>query len=335
MPQLRAQDLEGHGTINVVLGNKNGIVVLTDSQITRGDGQLSPIPAQKLFKLDDLTVCTFAGFAFASGKGNFFYTGTGAIINEFARQLATNPQPVSLDEKVKALSYLLSRQLTVLATLRQGEGIVGTADYFLELTVVGYDRDGLLKIAQINLKNTISMAHVGTYQDNFNLEVPQAIEVVNVAKPLVKRLAGIRDIADTLLENPQTMDSEPAIHKYAEAKAKDDGESLTIQEMSGFAEQLELQTHLKHPGIGGANQVAVLRNGHVISVEQGVYPQEPRPLFDFTLFSNSSYASDETGTFGCKSQFHPIPKTNGPAQLFITSVLIVLKSISITITFGW
>ena len=51
-------DSLGHGTINIVLANEKGIVVLTDSMITLGDGHQSPDPAQKLFKLDDRTVCT-------------------------------------------------------------------------------------------------------------------------------------------------------------------------------------------------------------------------------------------------------------------------------------
>src|SRR5947209_12189144 len=61
------------GTINVVVANDNGLIVLTDSMLTefrRGlngiltQGQLKD-PAQKLFRIDDKTVCAFAGFASA------------------------------------------------------------------------------------------------------------------------------------------------------------------------------------------------------------------------------------------------------------------------------
>src|ERR1700730_9960007 len=58
-----------HGTINIALGNKNGLVVLTDSMVPRkyppGPRQL-PNPGQKLFKLDDRTVRSVAGFASAA-----------------------------------------------------------------------------------------------------------------------------------------------------------------------------------------------------------------------------------------------------------------------------
>lgn len=56
-PLAAGQDSDGglvvHGTINVVLGNQNGLVVLTDSMLTAGDHQ-QPDPGQKLFQLDDL-----------------------------------------------------------------------------------------------------------------------------------------------------------------------------------------------------------------------------------------------------------------------------------------
>ena len=55
------------GTVNIVLANANGIVALTDSNQTgkspsTGEPFTSPLPGQKLFRLDDRTVCTIAGF---------------------------------------------------------------------------------------------------------------------------------------------------------------------------------------------------------------------------------------------------------------------------------
>jgi hypothetical protein len=46
-------------TINVALGNENGMVVLTDSMLTAGARQ-RPDPGQKLFKSDDRTACSLA-----------------------------------------------------------------------------------------------------------------------------------------------------------------------------------------------------------------------------------------------------------------------------------
>src|SRR5437773_8729278 len=71
-------DFVVHGTINVALGNKNGIVVLTDSMLTTGDHQL-PNPGEKLFKLDDHTVCAIAGFVSAPGPARDLNTSTSGI----------------------------------------------------------------------------------------------------------------------------------------------------------------------------------------------------------------------------------------------------------------
>lgn len=53
-----------HGTVNVYLANKNGLVVVTDSKLS-GDPRV-PF-GQKLFKIDDHTICTIAGWFSDSG----------------------------------------------------------------------------------------------------------------------------------------------------------------------------------------------------------------------------------------------------------------------------
>jgi 20S proteasome alpha/beta subunit len=48
------------GTLNIVLGNSNGIVVGTDSRQTQYRNGL----AKKLFRIDDYSVCSIAGIGF-------------------------------------------------------------------------------------------------------------------------------------------------------------------------------------------------------------------------------------------------------------------------------
>ena len=85
-------DFVAHGTINIVLANENGLVVLTDSMITAGDRQL-PEPGQKLFKLDDRTVCAIAGFVSAPAPIRALYTSTSAIIQAQPAVLSVQPAP--------------------------------------------------------------------------------------------------------------------------------------------------------------------------------------------------------------------------------------------------
>jgi 20S proteasome alpha/beta subunit len=311
----------GHGTINVVLGNENGIVVLTDSRITLDGGQLSPDPAQKLFKLDDRTVCTFAGFAFAPGSGDFFYTTSSAIIQEFTRQLSLTSQPVSLEEKTHALSYIFARQLTALSNLR--DAAKQTSDpllYSVQLTVVGYDIDGSPKIVQVTLQNTASMLHASETSDDWLEEVQGPSVVTEVGKPLVARLAGIRNIADAVLANPRVLENEPAIHRYADAMRKDGGQSLTVPEMRDLAVQLAFQTHMRKPGVGGDNQVAILQKGRVISVDQAAYPPPRKLVLDFKLMVSSLYENETSGYFSSNSDFPSVIAVTGSQVLFLKSL---------------
>jgi hypothetical protein len=56
---------ELHGTINIVLANKNGIVVVTDSALSFNEHIVSY--GQKIFQVDGQTLSTIAGFYFAGG----------------------------------------------------------------------------------------------------------------------------------------------------------------------------------------------------------------------------------------------------------------------------
>src|SRR5882724_6913774 len=90
-----------HGTINIALGNENGLVVLTDSMVSVGGVPRPDMPSQKLFKLDDRTICAIAGFASAAATSPpavspqasvpDLNTSASAIIQEYVRQSSTQP----------------------------------------------------------------------------------------------------------------------------------------------------------------------------------------------------------------------------------------------------
>jgi len=85
IPQVSAaEDLVIHGTVNIALANQSGLILLTDSMITAGDRQLSN-PGQKLFQLDDRTVCAIAGFVSASGPTRDLNADTSALIHQYVQ----------------------------------------------------------------------------------------------------------------------------------------------------------------------------------------------------------------------------------------------------------
>jgi hypothetical protein len=203
-----ADDDAGHGTINVVLGNDNGIVVLTDSMITLAGGRQSEIPAQKLFKVDDRTVCTYAGFAFAPGEEDFFYVSAASVIQEFI--LKVSSQQLSLEEKLNALAYAFTYQLTALSNLRRAARQNDSPFLcWLQLTMVGYDTDGVPRIGQVLLRNTVDARHVEGSPDDFRMEYAETPVMTSIGKDLVSKVVGLTSVADMLLQNPKTLQGIP------------------------------------------------------------------------------------------------------------------------------
>src|SRR5271168_5299533 len=95
-----------HGTINILLANKNGLVAVTDSRLSsKGRAAGS---AQKLFQLDDKTICTIAGAYLVPGPSNPQGEVLGmALVSRSIDQITHSPywsQLSSVSTKAEALT---------------------------------------------------------------------------------------------------------------------------------------------------------------------------------------------------------------------------------------
>lgn len=271
-----------HGTIDVALGNKNGIVVLTDSMLTSGDHQL-PNPGEKLFKLDSHTVCAIAGFVSAPGPVPDLNASTSGIIHEYIRQSAHQPAQ-TIAEKLNVLARLLNEHLTGIANLRQALNVPTLVSrYALQLIVAGYDTDGQPKIGKIllatSLTGPILQSHV------------REAEIVNVAQELVWKLGGMPDVAQGILSHPETVPNDRVLRRYAILLRENRGRSLTIKEMVSIARRLAYYTSRAHHEVGGPNQLAVLENGRPIVLEQPPLPPAPKPAIRFALMVDVAFTN--------------------------------------------
>jgi hypothetical protein len=302
----RTNGFVSHGIINLVFANVNGLVVLTDSMVTVGEKQLTE-PAQKLFRLDDYTVCTVAGFLAADAPVKEMYASTSAIIREYSRQLAQqqlsgNP-PKSIAAKLRELEFLFNVRLSSIAALRVASGrSFAPAEYAMQLIVTGYDTDGFPKIE----KSTLRTAFVNGI---FETSADEA-DITNVDETLVHQSGGMPDVAEELLKNPsaanqdsiltefaESIRKDPILAEYAESIKKDHGRSLTIEQMQALAKDLALYSAKRHPEVGGANQVAVLENGRIASLAQQPFPEPPQNLH-FGLFENFGVSGDHAASIG-------------------------------------
>jgi hypothetical protein len=289
-PIASAQNEGGvsRGTINIVLANQNGIVILTDSMVTSNGRQLPERPFQKLYKLDDQTVCTIAGFLAAGAAGDI-YIDAGAVIREYSRQLGSKP-PQKIREKLTSLAFLFRFELSSIATLRAGTGQQTDLEkYKSEITIAGYDTDGVARVGQV----TLSAVSRGRFLD-FAIECVGAADcITEVGKPLVSKLAGIRDVAGHLLAKPNSVSDDAVLADYALSMRQDQGASLTIPQMRALAARLAAYTAKVQPAVGGENQIAILEHGRLVSLQQQAnFPSPPTtPLVRFDLMVDSTFGS--------------------------------------------
>src|ERR1017187_8634450 len=111
------------GTVNIVLANANGIVVLTDSDQTRwlptGEPITNPQPGQKLFRIDDKTVCTIAGFGSVPLPGFPEFTNSAAgVLDSYSAELRSKVGRHSFHEKLTSLRFLFDMTLSGIGNLQ-------------------------------------------------------------------------------------------------------------------------------------------------------------------------------------------------------------------------
>lgn len=153
-----AQVQESHGTINIVLANKNGLVSLTDSMLSYSDGRHQP-GHQKLFQIDRKTVCLMAGTYGQPGlndENTSFALWVPNIMNRFAAQqqaLEKAGRRLSFAMMFVRMKETFEHQLTAnLQAYISADHPVDVAKLEpIELTLAGYDLDGVLKVGEVTL----------------------------------------------------------------------------------------------------------------------------------------------------------------------------------------
>jgi 20S proteasome alpha/beta subunit len=255
------------GTINVVVANDKGIVVLTDSMVTavsidehgvRTEHQLAE-PARKLFQIDDRTVCTIAGFGSADTPSvPRFLNSSSAIMGRFQDRLK-NFTSLSVADKLALLENLFRYYLPAVANIRDDRN---KENYLFELLIAGYDPDGTPEMGRLVMTMAESQGAVGPILSPVTREL-HMIPIHGSPPPL---FAGIEEIAQRIADNPSGWSGDKAILAYAEAKRS--GNPLTTEQMKAFAISLKQHTADAYREVGGPDQIAVLSAGRVQSFDQ-------------------------------------------------------------------
>jgi hypothetical protein len=270
----QSQPKTHRGTVNIALANAKGIVLLTDSVESIG-GVPRPEPAQKLFRLDDKTVCSFAGFASETGwTAPLLNTEVSGIIEDFRDQLSSKPVP-ELEAKLRALGFLVGFYIDLVSN--RYDVLRGTAkpgDYVFQLMVAGYDADGSAKIEKLVLTPEILVQPDG---HRIWSSTMSPVEVSEVGHKFVRQLNGIEDVSKAVLDHPEAFDNE-AVRKYARSMKQNGGESLTLDEMAALASYMAAQTAKRTKLVGPPDQIATLSNSRILSIKQPPFADAPRPM---------------------------------------------------------
>lgn len=252
------------GTVNVLLANKNGLVAVTDSRLSSGG-----VPAgvgQKLFVLDDHTICTIAGWfsllgPSMDGKSRPLYTAIPNLVSNFAGKPFLAGK--SLDKKVELLSGLIAYTLGALESLSQSAGSeIGNEPP--ELTVASFE-DGAVRIAQVEF--------VRTQKDGALIYQVQRKPIVTVGGHFVYVLAGIRPDSEAILSGRRTISNDPILAYYQESLQSGHLDSLSLEDMERVAKTTARYNARKYPRIiGEPLQIATIENGDARIVQQTIAP---------------------------------------------------------------
>lgn len=233
---------QSYGTVNVILANKNGLVAVTDSMLTFGAGHHDPTGV-KLFKIDDKTVCTVAGFYSNPTMPETFSVRIPNVMSNYIRNITpgNKGEDPGFTFKFQRLAEIFVHELTghLQEFYVSHPGFQVSTIQPIELTLAGYDTDGSLKIGEVTLSpedtdHGISFVATGLppsinvpfceisasfdrkqHDRSAQISLP-SIKVVNEA--LFCEVAGLPNVAEDRLTHPNSFRSLPALQVYSAAR---------------------------------------------------------------------------------------------------------------------
>lgn len=278
----QSENYPATGTLISAFGNANGLVVATDgvASTRNASGRTIRIPARKLFRYDDRTVCAIAGLGGtpvpAAPQLNSDILGiVAAYRDQIQSQGIKQPLAVTLSGLSGVLQFYLANFAEINAYTGH-EGIV--SDYYLELLLVGFDLDGAPKICELIIKAVPNAQ--GAARPRWTTD--QLLRRISpVGRQLTTAVRGMSGIALDALAHPEKIDGYKIFATYRAKMNLDRGASISLDEMEQIQRALINMTANQHPEVGEPKQIAILQGGRIIRFEQQFFAPPSRP---FALF---------------------------------------------------
>jgi hypothetical protein len=260
---LRAQiatDTETHGTINVLLSNRNGAVIVTDSKISSVGGPVGY--SQKLFILNNHAACAIAGYYDSPGAQledpsaklsiDRLNLSVPNIINDFIKNTETsNISAAPVAKQLEELSEIYTFVMELAANLTGSP--YGSMPSKAVITLVGYEGKSL-RLAGVSLvPYRIGRVWMFFATDKIGRDLTET--------PF-DRVEGVPYVEENVKKDPVRFKTAPLLKDFA--KFLDDGRATTIEELKQIAQDLEIETATQYPSfVGGERQTATFIDGKV------------------------------------------------------------------------
>ena len=257
------------GTLNLVLANKHGAVIATDSRSSRGwPCRYHEDDSVKLFKTTEKSAMAIAGFAASSLDIPFGMRVAGVIGRHFDPAYNQAPEEVAvfledwLDVQIfpdiEALAAFLEARSGITAF---GRGLPPTgSDYTFIATTVDTFK-GTPHISQFKLQvdrygkfqtNGYTKGPLGNYYPSFEIRRHET-----TVEHFVYEYAGISNFVEPILRGAAS-DDDPSVRKYLASLKNHTADDLTLHDLDTLAHRLLSITSDNTQCVGGADQIAVL-----------------------------------------------------------------------------
>jgi hypothetical protein len=263
------------GTVNIFLANGNGLVAVTDSRLSSNNVPVGY--GTKLFKVDDKTICSIAGWYLSAGPtmDGVTYPAYSTVPNVIQTIVARYPSMSTLPitRKIEILSESVAFTLNIMERMAQAEGEPSNTEPS-EITVAMSDGNSL-QIARTDIVPNRESGKV-VYRT-----ISHPVQTVHDV--FVYSLAGKTEVGESILSERKLKPNDPILGYYYREIERDKGKSLSLVDMQQLAKQIERLTALDSPRlVGGPIQMANIDHGEARIIDKPEIPSTQRnPLFNY------------------------------------------------------
>ena len=246
------------GTLNLIIANKNGIIVAADSRMSSDAPfhcgramQRHCDNSQKLFRTGARSTMVIAGFAVDNRRGSPLDLSLASVLRNHFRAIG---RPGALGDVQQVANWVdgeLEQVLTGVAALEDPR--TPPENLSVWATFAGFDSNGVPIIKQLLFRESwVPTGPLSILAPHY--DVQSAAVTVTGFTPVP---VGVRCVADAILSG-HYRSTDPVIQAYYRKKREGSLDNATLGDMESLAKVILRETEKFTDVVGGEDQIAVL-----------------------------------------------------------------------------